>query len=517
MEPKPAYLEEVEDEDLDIDAPAADDEEPDQDDLTILEMLEEDGIDLDDGDLDDEEDGSEASAALQHPSSVGAKAARFVAAQRRKLIWFKQRAKNDSDDQLRDETIEEAKQRMREAGELQPEIPDELRRAAPTAFQTKFASYIESIVKDQARITEPDEPIFTSENAVPPIIWAKAASQWIPPAVQAKFLAREEPDLSDIGWDDTEDWAVYWCGLLKALPTQHCHSYIGSATSLSCRKNEKSGAKRRRTAHDSPNCNITAPNMFHSLKVQKFKVDGREIQRPAVWSLLMRIPIQVLHKSTSAQLTTLRLICLLTEAVFHDWLGSYHYRVGSLNASSPWDRPDRIWLGTNSFPPLSKGIPATWSAELTKRRRRLKARQHGKKYRARCLEKDAAGVKKRKTEQSRARAKALRGPNPDPKAQDPANPVSLRRVIKYFEDDPVKFMAHLMKWRGVSAKDQVAIIQADNGPLLDREIVHSVTRVELEHFNRLINKICYDALKASKRKPRDTHWNVGRDVWVPQI
>lgn len=254
MQPKPAYLEEVEDEELDIDALAAGDGEPDQDDLAILEMLEEDGIEIADDDLDDEEDDSAAPASLQHPSSVGARAARFVAAQRRKLIWLKRRA-NDSDDQLRDETVEEAKLRMREAGELQPDISDELRRAAPTAFQTRFASYIETIVNDPARITESDKAIFASENAAPPIIWAKAASQWIPVEVQAKLLAREEPDLSDIGWDDTEDWGVYWCGLQEALPAHHRHAYIGSATRWAYTKFGKGGMVQRRRDHDSPNCN----------------------------------------------------------------------------------------------------------------------------------------------------------------------------------------------------------------------------------------------------------------------
>lgn len=107
-----------------------------------------------------------------------------------------------------------------------------------------------------ARMNESDKPIFTAENAVPPIIWAKAASQWIPPEVQAKLLAQEEPDLSDIGWDGTEDWVVYWCGLVEALPTHHRHSYLGSATSLAHSKYSKGGALSRRNFRDSPNCNI---------------------------------------------------------------------------------------------------------------------------------------------------------------------------------------------------------------------------------------------------------------------
>lgn len=254
MGPKPAYVEEAEDEDLNIDAPAVDDEEPDQDDSAILEMLEKDGIEIDDEDLDDEEDGNEAAATLQHPSSVGAKAARFVAARRRKLIWFK-RHMLDSEAKLRDETNLEAKLRMQEAGELQPEISDDLRRAPPTAFQTKFASYIENIVNDPARINKSDAPIFTSENSEPPIMWAKAASQWIPPEVQAKLLAQEEPDLTDIGWDDTEDWVVYWCGLLEAIPAHHRHAYLGSATKIG-HGSVKGGATARRSGHDSPNCHV---------------------------------------------------------------------------------------------------------------------------------------------------------------------------------------------------------------------------------------------------------------------
>lgn len=137
MEPKPAYIEE--DEELDINTPAVDDK-PDQDDSVILEILEEDGIeiddedlndeDLDDEDLENEKDSNEASTTLQHLSSVGAKAAKFITAQRRKLILFKRHMFN-SEARLRDEIHLEAKLRMQEAGKLQPEISDELRHPPP--------------------------------------------------------------------------------------------------------------------------------------------------------------------------------------------------------------------------------------------------------------------------------------------------------------------------------------------------------------------------------------------------
>jgi hypothetical protein len=70
IEPKPAYLEEVEDEELDIDAPAADDGEPDENDLEVLRILEEDDVDITDDDLDDEEVARKASATLQDLSSI---------------------------------------------------------------------------------------------------------------------------------------------------------------------------------------------------------------------------------------------------------------------------------------------------------------------------------------------------------------------------------------------------------------------------------------------------------------
>lgn len=239
--------------------------------------------------------------------------------------------------------------------------------------------------------------------------------------------------------------------------------------------------------------------MFHSLKVQKFKVGGKEIHRPAVWSILMRVPIQVLRRSTSAQTTVFRILCVLTEGVCHDWLGSHHHKVAPLNAASPWNRPDRIWLGTNSHPPLSHGIQAVWSPELTKLRRRLKARKATRSYREWLREKDPDTLRARNRRSNEARKK---GPDLDESLKKLATQSNQIRVIKYFEDDPVKFMAHLLKWRGVPVEDQVAIINADKRPLLDREIAHTMTHGEYIRFFKVIDNKYYNAKKAFLRKPR---------------
>lgn len=241
--------------------------------------------------------------------------------------------------------------------------------------------------------------------------------------------------------------------------------------------------------------------MFHSLKAQKFKVDGKEVQRPAIWSILMRVPLRVIQKSTSAGTTTLRLPCILTEAVFHDWIGSYCPRATKYSDQSPWNHPDRIWRGTNTHPPLLSGIKAILSPELTRRRRQLRARKATQEYRG-CLSQRNPAALKASWKKSNDARKARNRSDLDESMQKLATPGNQIRVIKYFEDDHVEFMAHLLKWRGVSIEDQAAIIKADSRPLLEREVAHTMTRKEYRSFHHVIDNRYWNAVRVLERKTK---------------
>lgn len=219
----------------------------------------------------------------------------------------------------------------------------------------------------------------------------------------------------------------------------------------------------------------------------------------------MRVPLQVLRKSTSSQTTVFRILCLLTEAVFHDWLGSYDDRSTGHNAHSPWNRPDRIWLGTNSHPPLSSGITTAWSPGLTRKRRQLKARKASQEYRGRLIRNDPAVLKarqKRDNDRRKEARKAGKAPDLDDSAQKLATRSNQISVIEYFEDNPVKFMAHLLKWRGVSLEDQAAMIKSDNRPLLEREAAYTMTLKEYRKFYHVIHNKHSNALRAAARKSK---------------